>query len=124
MFNTKKHIKGKKQSKHVGKIGWCDASTLGLSRGHYVYIRSVKNGKAEVNTFTSLERNNHSFKTKKLSGVRNGNIYPISKRDCNLPLFSGLDNRVIKNISICDIKNKNVYHIKRRHHKYIYTYVK
>ena len=50
------NLKKKKVNRHVGKIGWCYASVLGLPMGHYVYIRKVKNGKCDVNTFTSLEK--------------------------------------------------------------------
>lgn len=120
----KKHRKGKKKNKHIGKIGWCDGSVLGLSKGHYVYIRNVKNGKCEVNTFTSLERNNGNFKIDKINQVRKGNIFAVSKRDLNLPKFSGLDSRVIKNISIHDIKDKGRYRIKARYRDYIKQFVK
>ena len=124
MWFCKKRRKGKKQSRHVGKIGWCDGRTLGLPVGHFVFIRKVKNGKCEVNTFTSLERNNGSFKLDKIDHVKKGNIYPLSKRDVNLPKFSGVDSRVIKNISIHDIKYKGRYRVKKRHHDYIKMHVK
>lgn len=114
----------KKINKHIGKIGWCNARTLGLPKGHFVYIRKVKNGKADVNTFTSLERNNGTIKVDKINHVKNGDIYAVSKQDCNLPLFSGVDKRVIKNVPLKDIKNKNIYHIKGRHKKIINYYIK
>ena len=32
-----------KRNPNIGKIGWCDSNVLGLSRGHFVYIRDQKN---------------------------------------------------------------------------------
>lgn len=74
MLNTKNRKKSKKQNRHVEKIGCCDASTLGLSRGHYVFIPNVKNGRCDVNTLTSFERNNSSYKLDKIDQMRTGNI--------------------------------------------------
>lgn len=122
LFNN--HKRKKKINKNVGKIGYCDGSTLGLPIGHYVYIRSIKNGKADVNTFTSLETYSHKYKKDKLNYVKNGNIYPIPITDTNLKLFSGVDNRIIKNVDVSLIKNKNSYYIKSRHKHYINRYVK
>jgi len=113
-----------KKSKHVGKIGWCDSNVLGLSSGHYVYIRSVKNGKCDVNTFTSLEKNNGHFKNDKINYVRDGKIYAIPKTDLTLPKFSGVDCRVIKNINVSDIKYKGCQRLKNRHKHYILKYMK
>ena len=113
-----------KKSKHIGKIGWCDKDVLGLPKGHYVFIRRVKNDKCDVNTFTSLERNNGRFKLDKINYIRNGSIYPIPKNDVTLSKFSGVDKRIIKDIPISKIQDKGCYTLKRRHHHYIQKYVK
>ena len=113
-----------KKSKHIGKIGWCDSDVLGLSRGHYVYIRKVRNGKCEVNTFTSIEDDDEFLDFRKVKKIKTGEIYPIPKSDLTLRKFSGIDHRVIKNISIHDIKNKGRFRIKNRHKHYIYKYMK
>ena len=115
---------GNKKNKHIGKIGWCDSHVLGLQRGHFVYIRNVKNVKCDVNTFSSIEDRNGSIEIAKVNFIKDGQLYPIPKKDCNLPRFSGVDNRVIRNISIHDIKYKRNYSIKNRHKHYINKYVK
>ena len=48
----------------IGKIGWCDASSLGLSKGHYVFIRRVYGNKCSVNTFTSIKNPNGYYSNK------------------------------------------------------------
>lgn len=111
-------------SRHIGKIGWCSKETLGLLKGHYVFIRRVKNGKCDVNTFTSLETNNGLYKLDKIDYVKNGNIYPIPKKDITLSKYSGVDSRVIKNIPLVQIQNIGLNKLKRRHHHYIQKYVK
>lgn len=113
-----------KTSKHIGKIGWCDSNVLGLSRGHYVYIRKVKNGKCDVNTFSSIEDRNGRIKIPKVNYIKEGKLYPIPKKDTTLPRFSGIDKRVIRNISIHDIKHKGSKTIKGRHKHYINKYMK
>lgn len=114
----------RKQNKYVGKIGWCDSNVLGLRSGHYVYIRKVKDGKCEVNTFSSIEDRNGRIEFPKVRYIQNGNLYPIPKNDTTLPRFSGIDKRVIKNISIQDIKHKGNNKIKGRHKHYIHKYMK
>ena len=52
----------KKINPLIGKIGWCDASTLGLSKGHYAFIRRVYGNKCSVNTFTSLKTKQGKYK--------------------------------------------------------------
>ncbi len=90
-----------KISRYIGKIGWCN--------GH---------------TFTSIERENGTFNYNKINQIKNGNIYPIPKKDLTLPRFSGIDKRVIKDISIDDIKYKGQNTIKGRHKHYINKYMK
>lgn len=116
--------KKNKQSKHIGKIGWCNGNTLGLARGHYVYIRKVKNGKCDVNTFSSIEDKNGRIEIPKVNYIKDGQLYPIPKKDVTLPRFSGIDKRVIRNISIHDIKYKGSKTIKNRHKHYIDKYMK
>ena len=116
--------KKRKRSKHIGKIGWCDKQTLGLSKGHYVFIRRVNNGKCDVNTFTSLVRDNGNLKIDKINHVKFGNIYPIPLKDISLTKFSGVDRRVIRNIPLNKIEDIDRYKLNRRHHNYIQKYVK
>ena len=113
-----------KRNKHVGKIGWCDSNVLGLSRGHYVYIRKVKKGKCDVNTFSSIEDRSGRIEISKVNYIKEGKLYPIPKKDISLPRFSGIDKRVIKDISIHDIKYKGSKTIKGRHKHYIDKYMK
>lgn len=117
--------KRKKQTnRHVGKIGYASSKTLGLPKGHYVYIRSCNNGKCSVNTLTSLERHNRKIKQDKIRHIKQGNIYAIPSSDTNLRLFSGIDKRVIKNVDINDIVDKDKHYIRSRHKHYINRFMK
>ncbi len=114
----------KKNNPLVGKIGWCDASTLGLSRGHFVFIRRVYGNKCSINTFTSLKTNNGLFKYNKMPDIESGKIYPIPTKDVSLPRFSGIHKNSITNVPISEVKNIDRYRLKRRHHRFIQKYVK
>ena len=108
----------------VGKMGWCDAQTLGLSEGHYVFIRSVNGDKCDVNTLTSIrDKQTNMFVVKKMEKVEDGIIYPIPLKDCSLPLFGGVHKNAIKDIPINKIQdiNKNTLH--KKHHYYIKRYL-
>ena len=59
----------------IGKIGWCDGRTLGLSKGHYVFVRRVYGKKCSVNTFTSLKTKGGKYKTNKFRDVESGIYY-------------------------------------------------
>ena len=110
----------------VGKIGVCDNSDLGISKKgvHYVYIRSINNGMCDVNVITSLENRKSSFIFKKLYQVKNGNTYPIPKKDSNFPLWSGVTHNPIKGVDISKIRDIGKKNIKRRHHFFIGKYCK
>ena len=114
----------RKRNRHIGKIGWCDKDTLGLSKGHYVFIRRVNKNLCDVNTLTSLETHSGRLKLDKINQIKKGNVYPIPFKDINLTLFSGVDSRVIKNVPLSNIKELDNYKLKRRHHHYIQKYVK
>ncbi len=103
----------------VGKIGWCSAETLGLDRGHFVFIRKAKNGKCDVNTLTSLETSPYRFQLGKINLVRDGLIYPIPKADDNFTKFGGVDKRVIKNIPLSQVELNPNKHIDQKHHSVI-----
>lgn len=110
---------------YEGKVGWCDKDTLGLSLGHYVFIRKIKkNGLCDVNTLTSIEDNDGYFNISKIKKIKNGVIYPIPKSDDTLRKFGGVDKRVIKNVPINKIQNLGFNSIKKRHHYYIKKYLK
>ena len=119
-------IPRKKKKAHplVGKIGWCDGSVLGLSQGHFVFIRRVYGEKCSVNTFTSIKDKNGRYKFSKLGKVESGMIYPISKNDVNLPRFSGIHKNAITNVPLSSVHVRNQYSLKRRHHHYIQKYMK
>ncbi len=103
-------------NRDVNKIGYCDNADLGINYpgGHYVFIRSIKNGMCSVNTITSIERNNR-YNFSKLDRCRNGKIYPIPINDATFTRYSGIDDRVINNIPLSSIKDINHKKIKRRH---------
>ena len=108
----------------IGKVGWCDAATLGLSKGHYVFIRRVYKDKCSVNTFTSLSNQSGGYKLAKIKKIENGEVYPVPKKDLSLSRFSGVHSSVIKNVPIAKIQGIGRNTLKRRHHHYIQKYVK
>lgn len=112
------------EKKYKGKIGWADGNILNTRSGHYVFIRSCKNSKCKVNTFTSIENYYAQISSTKIKKVKEGKIYAIPKTDLNLKRFSGIDKRVISNVDIKDIKIKKKVKLKRRHNFYIYKYMK
>lgn len=114
----------KKVNRLIGKIGWCDAQTLGLTDGHYVFIRRVYGNKCSVNTFTSLKTNNGSYKLRKLNDIETGTIYPIPIKDLTLSRFSGVHKNTIKNVPLNKIRFCKNKRLRRRHHHYIQKYVK
>ena len=114
-----------KKRKNVGKVGWCDAKTLGLSRGHFVYIRSIKHDKCDINTFSSIEDKSGKIELPKVDYIKKGLLYAVPTADLTLPRFSGVDKRVIKNIPLGKIKHiGGRYSIKKRHKWYIKKYLK
>lgn len=113
-----------KRNPNIGKIGWCDSSVLGLSRGHYVYIRNQKNNKCDVNTFTSLEDRNGRYKIHKIDKVRDGIVYAIPKQELTLPKFSGIYKGEIKNINVNDIKYIGTYKLNSKHKNFIKKHMK
>lgn len=117
-LNQKKH-------KYEGKIGWCDEKILGLPRGHYVFIREVKeNGKCDVNTLTSISDKNGRYEFGKVRMIEKGTIYPIPKKDDSLKRFGGVDKRVIKDIPLSKIKYIGKNYVDKKHHYYIKKYLK
>lgn len=108
----------------VGKMGWCDAQTLGLDDGHHVFIRSVNGDNCDVNTLTSIrDKKSNKFNIAKMKMVEDGIIYPIPLKDCSLRVFGGVHKNAIKNIPISKIQdiNKNTLH--KKHHYYIKNYL-
>jgi signal peptidase I len=113
-----------KRSRHTGKIGWCNSNALKLRKGHFVLIRRVKGLRCDVNTFSAIEDHSKNIEIPKVKLIKRGALYPIPTSDINLPRFSGLDKRVIKNVKLSDIKQKDKYRIKNRHIHYINRYMK
>ena len=114
-------IPRKKKKVHplVGKIGWCDGNTLGLSKPHFVFIRRVYGDKCSVNTFTSIEYDDNRYNYNKVKQIANGTVYPVPKNDLTLHRFSGVHKNVITNVPIVKIRNIGRNSLKRRHHHYI-----
>ena len=101
-----------------GKIGYCDQKDLPFkaNSGHYVYIRKYdkKNGMCTVSTCTSIEKNNQ-YRKNKIDAIRDGNLYPIPRRDTNFPLWTGV-NRTSHQVHKSKIKNIGAISFKNRHH--------
>lgn len=107
-----------------GKIGFCDNKTLGiygsngkpLQGGHYVYIREVNGKKCNVNVITSLEDKKCQYDLHKIEKVKKGFLYPIPKKDCNLPRWSAINlSGNIKEINCSKIKRIGSVKMKTRH---------
>ena len=101
-----------------GKIGYCDQKDLPFKArtGHYVYIRKYdkKTGMCTVSTCTSIEKNNQ-YRKNKIDAIRDGNLYPIPRRDTNFPLWTGV-NRTSHQVPKSKIKNIGAISLKNRHH--------
>lgn len=116
---------------YVGKIAYCTNQALGLrdkqgkllTGGHYVYIRSVKGNKCDVNVVTSLEGKRDSFHQKKISNVAKGYTYPIPRHDATFKLWSGITNNVIT-VNLSDLQDIGKKSIKRRHHFFVRKFIK
>lgn len=109
----------------VGKVGWCSAQTLRMDEGHYVYIRTLKDGKCDVNIITSLEDENGKFAFDKLHKVRKGYLYPIPKYDANFSRWSAINldgNK--KNIPLAKIIGIGNKKFKRRHRFFVGKFTK
>ena len=115
---------GKRVNPLVGKVGWCDGSTLGLSKGHYVFVRRVYGDKCSVNTFTSIEKQNGKYDISKIKKIEEGVVYPIPRKDLSFSRFSGIHKHVVKNVPVKNIKIRHGHKLKRRHHHYIQKYMK
>ena len=120
--------------KIVGKIGYCDNSVLGIrdnngnimKGGHYVYIREVdKDGKANVNTITSLENKNGKYDFDKLHNAKFGHLYPIPVNDANFSRWSAINlGGNLNNIPLSKIEKIGSKHIKRRHQFFVGKFTK
>ena len=120
---TPKKAAKKKVNPLVGKVGWCDGATLGLSKGHYVFIRRVYGDKCSVNTFTSIKNVGGMYSIPKIKQVEDGKVYPIPNKDTTLPRFGGVHKNVITNVPVCKIQDIGKNSLKRRHHHYIQKYM-
>ena len=116
----------KLKKKHVGKIGYCDNSDLGINKvgGHYVYIREIYGSKCSVNIITSLEKFAGHFDYAKISHVKKGNTYPIPKYDANFTVWSGINKTPIKNVLVSKIKDIGKKQVKTRHLFFIGKFLK
>lgn len=125
---------------YVGKIGYCDNKSLGLTDkygkplkgGHYVYIREMDGNKCNVNVITSLEKIHYNQYGKpakdkygeiqtdlvdyKIDKVKKGYLYPVPKDDSNFKLWSAVNlDGNINDVKISDIKDIGQKKMKRRH---------
>lgn len=116
------------KKKIKNKIGYVDNKFLKglehISGGHYVYIRNIdENGKCDVNIITSLERGKENYQIDKLRQVRKGNTYSIPYFDANFTEWSGINNSVISDVDIKNIKNIGSKKIKDKHKYFIDKYL-
>lgn len=116
--------KKKPKNSRIGKVGWCTGEVLGLSVGHYVFIRRVRGNLCDVNTLSSIKTKEGRYQIGKIRLIENGKLYPLPKSDISVKRFSGIDRRVIRNIPLSAIKQIGNYKIKRRHHHFIQKYLK
>ena len=121
-----------KKKRIVGKVGYCDNAILRIKNkdgkyegGHYVYIREYKDGKCNVNTITSLEKDDGSFNFKKIRNVKQGYLYPIPKNDANFARWSAINlEGNLKNVPIDKIEDIGKKHFKRRHKMFVGKFTK
>jgi hypothetical protein len=116
-------MKNKKTKPKTGLVGYVENKNLGIpiSGGHYVYIRSVKDGKCEVNVITSLENKQFDFDKNKISKIKYGYVYALPRGETNFTLWSGVKNE-IKTIDPAKIKSVGNRYICPRHQKIIEKY--
>ena len=122
----------KQKKEIVGKVGYCDNRILGIknrygtySGGHYVYIRSYKNGKCKVNVITSIENQKGVYDLKKLSKVKNGLLYPIPKTDSNFSQWSAINlDGNIQPVKLRDIQDIGKKNFKKRHRFFVGKFTK
>lgn len=116
----------------VGKVGYCDNKDLGIKNrygeydgGHYVYIRSCKNEKCDVNVITSLEYENGKYRFDRLNKVKRGFLYPIPRSDGNFPQWSAVNlDGNIKNIPVERIKDIGKKRFRKRHKFFVGKFTK
>lgn len=116
----------------VGKVGYCDNKVLGIknrqgvySGGHYVYIRTCKKGKCNVNIITSLEDKRGLYQNMKIHKVKRGYLYPIPKDDTNFTQWSAVNlDGNIKGINLSDIQDIGKKSFKKRHRFFIGKFTK
>ena len=121
-----------KKKRVVGKVGYCNNKDLGIKNrngeydgGHYVYIRSCKNDKCNVNVITSLETPWGAFNADKIKKVKQGYLYPIPKTDGNFSQWSAVNlDGNIKNIPIHKIKSIGAKGFKKRHRFFVGKFTK
>lgn len=116
----------------VGKVGYCDNKVLnirnktgGFSGGHYVYIRTCRNGKCDVNIITSLEDKRGIYQDIKIDKVKRGYLYPIPKSDGNFSQWSAVNlDGNIKGVKLSDIQNIGKKGFKKRHRFFVGKFTK
>ena len=116
----------------VGKVGYCDNKDLGIKNrsggfdgGHYVYIRTLKDGKCDVNIITSLESPFGKAYLDKIGKVKQGFLYPIPKVDGNFSQWSAINlDGNIKGIPVHKIRNIGQKGFKKRHRFFVGKFTK
>ena len=112
----------RERRQYKGKIGYCDNKYLPLAQsvsgGHYVYIRDVRNGLADVHVITSLEDVRSSkpvFNNQKIGKIKRGQVYPIPKRDANFTRWSGIDRTLLRGVVVRHITGVGEKWIRKKH---------
>ena len=123
-----------KKKEVVGKIGYCDNATLGITDlsgkpirgGHYVYIRELDGaGRCNVNVVTSLENKNGVYDLRKISKVKHGYLYPVPKNDAGFTQWSAINlDGNINGVAVSKIKNIGAVKMKRRHKFFVGKFTK
>lgn len=135
---TSKSVKKKPKeitpNRAVGKIGYCDNATLGITDkygkpikgGHYVFIRELDGtGKCNVNIVTSLENKNGDFDNFKLGKLKRGYLYPVPKPDADFKQWSAINlDGNINGIAVSKIKNIGKVKMRKRHRFFVSKFTK
>ncbi len=131
---VKKKSKEITPNRAVGKIGYCDNITLGITDkygkpikgGHYVFVRELDGaGKCNVNIVTSLEDKNERYQIEKLHKVKRGMLYPVPKPDADFTQWSAINlDGNINGVPVSKIKNIGAIKIRKRHKFFVGKFTK
>ncbi len=131
---VKKKLKEITPNRAVGKIGFCDNATLGITDkygkpikgGHYVFVRELDGvGKCNVNVVTSLENKNGVYDLRKISKVKHGYLYPVPKNDADFTQWSAINlDGNINGVPLSKIKNIGKVKMRKRYRFFVSKFTK